>query len=63
PNYRQFDLPSASDIRRTLHWTPNAFTDENGEYHLIFFTNAREQQTLDISVRGLTRNGEWLEWN
>lgn len=63
PNYRSFDLPSASDLRRTLHWAPSVRTDANGRAHLIFFTNAHEKQVLDISVRGITTHGETIDFD
>lgn len=61
PNYRSFDLPNDADLRRTLHWEPSVKTDAEGKAHLIFFTNAREDQRLDISVRGVTATGGWVE--
>lgn len=63
PNYRSFDLPSANDLRRTLHWAPSVRTDANGRAHLIFFTNAHEKQHLDISVRGITANGATINFD
>ncbi len=61
PDYRRFDLPNQSDHRRTLYWNPSVKTDANGEAHILFFTNARFEQRLDISVRGITANGGWIE--
>ena len=63
PNYRKFALPSDNDTRRTLHWAPQVTTNANGEANLIFFTNARKGCTLDISVRGITKQGVLIEWN
>lgn len=61
PNYRTADLPSDKDIRRTLHWDPSVQTDEKGQASLLFFTNSRDGQTLDISVRGVSADGGWIE--
>ena len=61
PDYRRFDLPNSSDYRRTLYWNPSVKTDANGETHILFFTNARPEQRLDISVRGITAEGGWIE--
>lgn len=61
PNYRTADLPSDKDIRRTLHWDPSVQTDENGQASLLFFTNSRDGQTLDVSVRGVSAEGGWIE--
>lgn len=63
PNYRKFDLPSKNDTRRTLLWSPQITTNDNGEATIILFTNARENETLDISVRGITEEGELINWN
>ena len=63
PNYRQFDLPSDKDVRRTLYWNPQVMTDANGEANVIFFTNSREGLTLDMSVRGITKTGKMIDWN
>lgn len=61
PNYRTADLPSDKDIRRTLHWEPSVQTDEKGQASLLFFTNSRDGQTLDVSVRGVSADGGWIE--
>lgn len=61
PDYRGLDMPSDKDVRRTLTWEPSLRTDQDGRASLIFYTNARESQRLDISVRGLTRKGEMVE--
>lgn len=63
PNYRKFDLPSDKDVRRTLLWAPQVTTDHEGKANLIFFTNSRESSTLDISVRGITKDGRLIDWN
>lgn len=61
PNYRSFDLPSWGDVRRTLIWEPSLSTDAQGKASLIFFTNAREGQKLDVSLRGVTLEGGFIE--
>lgn len=63
PNYRKFDLPTKADTRRTLLWAPQIMTNEKGEATLIFFTNSRESETLDISIRGITADGQFIDWN
>lgn len=62
PNYRSFDLPTAHDVRRTLQWSPSVKTDSQGKAHIVFFTNSREEQHLNISVRGITQSGEIIEF-
>lgn len=61
PDYRKADLPNAGDIRRTLHWAPKVQTNADGKANVLFYTNAREQQQLDITVRGVTANGLFIE--
>lgn len=63
PNYRKFDIPTDADTRRTLLWVPQIKTDEKGEATLIFFNNSRKATTLDISVRGITKDGQFIDWN
>ena len=61
PDYRGLDTPTDKDVRRTLTWVPSLRTDAQGRASLIFYTNARESQRLDISVRGLSKKGEMVE--
>ena len=63
PNYRGLDLPSAADLRRTLHWSPRLVTDAAGEAHVTLFGNARPALRIDVSVRGLDAEGRVAEWN
>jgi len=63
PNYRNFDLPTEKDNRRTLLWKPQVKTDDSGNATLIFFSNSHEKQSLDISVRGITKEGLLFDWN
>ena len=62
PNYRMFDLPTDHDIRRTLLWAPNVIVDEHGQANLIFFNNSHDGVTLDITVRGITPLGQFVDW-
>ena len=57
PNYRKFDVPTDDDTRRTLLWNPKVKTNGKGEANLILYYNARERGTVDISVRGINKNG------
>ena len=63
PNYRRFDLPTDKDNRRTLLWAPNITTDNNGNATVILFSNSHEDQRIDVSVRGITKNGVLIDWN
>ena len=58
PNYRKFGVPTDDDTRRTLLWNPKVKTDRKGEANLILYNNARDRGTIDISVRGINRNGK-----
>ena len=63
PNYRRFDLPTDNDNRRTLLWKPNVTTDNNGNATVILFSNSHEAQRIDVSVRGITKDGVLIDWN
>lgn len=63
PNYRRFDLPTDKDNRRTLLWSPNVTTDSNGNATVILFSNSHEAQRIDVSVRGITKEGVLIDWN
>lgn len=60
-NYRGFDTPTSKDVRRTLYWNPSVSTDKDGKANVVFFTNARVEQRLDISARGITWDGQIVE--
>ncbi len=62
PDYRRFDLPTQTDVRRTLLWAPNVTFDEHGQANLLFFNNAHDGVTLDITVRGITPLGQFVDW-
>ena len=61
PDYRSFDVPSSRDVRRTLLWAPSVQTDAEGRASVIFYTNSRETQRLDVTVRGVTQQGQLVE--
>ncbi|MGM9694227.1 MAG: hypothetical protein ACI3YC_04390 [Alloprevotella sp.] len=61
PDYRAFDAPNEKDFRRTLKWAPSVKSDAKGKASLVFYTNARPGQRLDISVRGVTADGRLLD--
>ena len=62
PNYRQTDMPNADDVRRTLYWNPSVKTDKNGNASAVFFSNARERQTLRISASGISSDGQFVDY-
>lgn len=57
PSYNGADLPSPSDLRRTLYWNPCVETDAEGRASAVFYSNAREGVRLRISARGITPQG------
>ena len=61
PNYSDTDLPNDKDVRRTLYWNPSVRTNDEGHANVLFFTNSRPQQLLDITVRGVTKEGGFIE--
>ena len=63
PDYRKFDLPNENDHRRTLLWNPQVQLNEKGEAAIIFYSNSHQNQTIDISVRGITPEGKLIDWN
>ncbi len=63
PDYRKIDLPNEKDVRRTLHWAPAVRTDAQGEATVIFYTNARPSQWLDVSLRGVTADGRFVDYD
>lgn len=62
PQYNGIDLPSGADLRRTLYWNPDVRTDAEGKASVVFFSNAREGQHLGISLRGITPEGAFVEY-
>lgn len=63
PDYRKLDLPNEKDTRRTLHWAPSLRTDARGEATIIFYTNARPAQWLDVTLRGVTSDGRFIDYD
>ena len=61
PRYNAADLPTDTDLRRTLYWNPSVKTDQEGHANVTFFTNSRPLQLLDISVRGIGKRGEMIQ--
>ena len=61
PDYRQFDVPSAEDHRRTLYWNPSLMTDKNGRATVSFYSNSRPKQTLRFNAQGIGVNGRMFE--
>ncbi len=61
PDYRLSDIPTATDHRRTLYWNPSLITDPQGKADVLFYSNSRERQRLQISVQGIAVNGQMFE--
>ena len=49
----------SDDYRRTLYWNPNVTLDENGKAEIQFFNNS-SHTNIEVSVNGLTADGEEL---
>lgn len=62
PNYRAVRKDNALDYRRTLYWDPALKTDAQGKATAVFFSNARPEQHISISVSGLTADGRVIEY-
>lgn len=60
PNYRNTNVPTDSDHRRTLFWNPSVRTDGQGKASAVFFSNSRYGQKLRFSARALTKDGRFL---
>lgn len=63
PSYRGLDVPSDEDVRRTLFWDANVVSDKNGKATAVFFSNCRENQHLRISLRGITSQGLFIDFD
>ena len=63
PDYSKAKLPlkgaGGSDHRHTLYWNPAITTDNTGQAYIEFY-NSSECTHYDISVEGVTRNGEFI---
>ena len=61
-NYYELPADNPQDYRRTLYWAPTLHTDAAGHASAIFFSNARGDQQLSISISGLTKDGEIISY-
>lgn len=59
PDYSHRPLPDYLDHRHTLYWNPSITTDNTGQAYIEFY-NSSECTHYDISVEGVTRNGEFI---
>ena len=59
PDYSKLPSPVSDDYRRTLYWNPNVTLDENGKAEIQFFNNSKHTN-IEVSVNGLTADGEAL---
>ncbi len=62
PSYTGIDLPTDTDVRRTLYWNPCVTTDADGHASVVFFSNSRSEQQLRLSVRGVTSRGRFVDY-
>lgn len=62
PSYNGIDLPSPSDLRRTLYWNPSVTTDKDGHAGLVFYNNSRSGVNLRLSLRGVTGQGDFVNY-
>lgn len=61
PDYRQQDLPTETDHRRTLYWNPSLITDPEGKASVIFYSGSRPDERLHFNVQGIAVNGQMIE--
>lgn len=61
PDYAHELPPDPKDHRRTLYWNPEVKTGKDGRAELTFSANADAQQHLQVTVRGLTEQGTWVD--
>ncbi len=59
PDYSHRPLPDQKDHRHTLYWNPSVTTDKTGQAYIEFY-NSSECIYYDISLEGVTRNGEFI---
>lgn len=59
PDYSNQQPTEPTDYRRTLYWNPNAVADENGEFHAVFYNNAK-QTRIRMSAAGVTPDGQLM---
>ncbi|MBP5628869.1 MAG: hypothetical protein J6X27_03395 [Bacteroidaceae bacterium] len=58
PDYRQHDIPTPTDHRRTLYWNPSLVTDTDGKAQIIFYSGSRPDERLLINAQGIAVNGQ-----
>ena len=63
PDYRKSEPKTDTDHRRTLYWNPSLTTDESGKANVIFYSNSRHAQRLNINAQGIAVNGQMFEHN
>jgi hypothetical protein len=56
PKYKVTDTAKTVDLRSTIDWEPNIFTDQNGEATIWFYAGT-QPSTYSITVQGLDNNG------
>ena len=61
PDYRQQDVPTQTDHRRTLYWAPDLITDTEGKANVIFYSGSRPDERLHINAQGIAVNGQMFE--
>ena len=61
-NYYELPKDNPDDYRRTLYWSPSLHTDDTGRASAVFFSNARGNQQLSISISGMTADGEIISY-
>lgn len=61
PDYRQQDIPTDTDHRRTLYWNPSLVTSPEGKAQVIFYTSSRPDERLHINAQGIAVNGQMVE--
>lgn len=58
PDYRQHDIPTPTDHRRTLYWNPSLVTNPDGKANIIFYSSSRPDERLLINAQGIAVNGQ-----
>lgn len=61
PDYRTDIPPTPLDHRRTLYWNPSLTTDKDGKASIILYSNARQDQRLNIEVEGIAVSGQMFD--
>ena len=61
PDYRQQDIPTDTDHRRTLYWNPSLVTSLEGKASVIFYASSRPDERLLINAQGIAVNGQMVE--